>query len=274
MRKIPRIWKENPFRSRLQSSKTQQLSVALISRNPILRNALVNVNSPCGQKYNFDMFTTVHGHNLAFHDIILLDNGLNPFTVEEYMTRFHAKKHIPFRPSSTAPEHHRTPPIYPQSRPFPDFAALYDDLDFPAYAETTERLLTRANAELAKWKSHLLNEGGFTAIRVKNPITNKFVPKRCVLLPATVLTEWKYEVNTIAKLMLDFSLPQFPVRRFLRKCELDETEMQKLFYVKAIGVQNPERKKFLDVPFWKMNVMLKKWRTDRALEEWSARYQR
>jgi hypothetical protein len=253
--------------------------VAFISRNALLRKILGK--PPCYLKYEFDMFTSVHGHNFAFHDIILLDNGLAPYTVEGYITRSHAKNSLlqsdvdildSCSSQSTISER-QEPPLYPQFRSFPDSAQLYDELDFPAYAEVTERLLVQANEQLSKWKTHLLNEGGFSAIRVKDPTTNKFVAKRCVLLPSTALADWRDQLNPITTQWLDLSLVQFPVRRFLWKCQRDQEEMKKLFYVKAVGVQNPDRKKFSDVPLWKMEVMLKKWRSDRALEEWSAKYQ-
>lgn len=289
MNKAARIWKSIPP---LHSLKTipehpprtadpTLTTVALISRNQLIQHALTK--QPCVSEYKFNMFTSVHGHNFAFHDIIILDNGLTPFTVENYMTRTHAKAESILQAKEKAPESDtdesatretKEKPSYPQSRSFPDFAKLYDELDFPAYAEVTERLITRANEELSKWKNHLLNEGGFSAIRVKDPTTDEFLAKRCVLLPSTALTEWKSQFNTIIKQWLDFSLEQFPSRQFLMKFQRDEEEMKKLFYVKAVGVQNPDRKKFVDVPLWMMEVMLKKWRTDRALEEWSAKYQR
>jgi hypothetical protein len=286
MSKAARVWKHGPLRAACEpvnAQGTQAISkrytVAFISRNALLRKFLNG--PPCQAKYEFSMFTTVHGHKLAFHDIILLDNGLSPFTIESYIGRSHAKrsqrqsnvKKSEAKPGST--ETTKTSPSKtwpPESRPFPDFAQLYDEYKFPSYAEVTERLLAQANKNLDKWKSHLVDEAGFAAIRVKDPTNNRFVAKRCVLLPSTALLDWKEQLNPITNQWLDLALEQFP-RTFLEKCQEDEKEMQKLFYVKAAGEQNPERKKFVDVPPWKLEIMLKKWRTDRALEEWSAKYQ-
>ena len=286
MSKAARVWKPSPLRAAREPANAQgtqaiskRYTVAFISRNALLRKLLDR--PPCQTKYEFNMFTTVHGHNLAFHDIILLDNGLSPFTIESYITRSHAKKSrlqlnaAKAEANAESISTNELPPLKGQpsdSRSFPDFAQLYDEYKFPSYAEVTESLLAKANETLEKWKSHLVNEAGFTAIRVKDPTNNKFVAKRCVLLPSTALADWKHRLNPITKRWLDLSLDQFP-RSFLEKCQRDEKEMGKLFYVKATGVHNPERKKFVDVPLWKMEVMLKKWRTDRALEEWSSKYQ-
>ena len=97
MSKAVRVWKLSPLRAAREPANAQgtqtiskRYTVALISRNALLRKLLAGL--PCGAKYEFNMFTTVHGHNLAFHDMILLDNGLSPFTVESYITRSHANK--------------------------------------------------------------------------------------------------------------------------------------------------------------------------------------
>ena len=286
MSKVAKVWKPSPLRAAREPVNAQgslttskKYTVALISRNGLLQHSLDG--PPCREKYKFNMFTTVHGHNLAFHDIILLDNGLSRFTIESYITRSHAKRsqlQLNAEKSEAKDESASTTNSClsenrpADSRSFPDFAQLYDEYKFPSYAEVTERLLAEANQNLDKWKSHLINEAGFAAIRVKDPTNNKFVAKRCVLLPSTALADWQHQLNPITKQWLDLSLNQFP-RTFLEKCQQNEKEMEKLFYIKAAGVPNPERKKFVAVPLWKMEIMLKKWRTDRALEEWSAKYQ-
>ena len=283
MSEAPRLWKLSPFHRQTIYGK---LRVAFISRNTALLTFLRK--KPCWTKYDFDMFTTVHGHVLSFHDIILLDNGLPPFTVESYILRSHAKKayHLSNGDYEVAPDPESSPIAIEtsssenqdttsasNSRRFSDLAELYEKRGFPAYAEVTEHLITEANRQLEKWRSHLLNEGGFSVIKVIDPTTNHYLAKRCVLLPSTALVDWRYNFNHITKRWLDFSLIQFP-RHILQELQQNKNkEMDKMFYFKTVGVQNSERKRFVDVPLWKMEVMLKKWRTERALQQWGAEYQ-
>jgi hypothetical protein len=250
------------------------------------------------------MFTTVHGHFLAEHDIILLDHSLDPFTLESYITRnsmnsslssdLELMKYPPYPPEPVAaPERRKIrsntsyfsavryegpsniarplPPLY-KTRSFPDFTSLYHECDFPGYAEATVSLLESANKQLAAWKKHMVNEGGFSLIRVRDPSTNKMVARRCVLLPEHALKHWGSEINPITKQWLDFSRHYFD-RRALGRVRWSMEEMNKLFYFKRNGLDAPQRRNFQNVPVWKMEVMLNKWRTDKALEEWSANYQ-
>ena len=94
--------------------------------------------------------------------------------------------------------------------------------------------MAEANRILDEWKSHLVNEAGFTAIRVKDPTNNQFVAKRCVLLPSTALADWKHKLNPITKQWLDFSLDQFP-RTFLEKCQHSEKRDEEIVLCKSCG---------------------------------------
>jgi hypothetical protein len=248
------------------------------------------------------MFTTVHGHFLAEHDIILLDHGLGPFTLESYITRdsinysftadLESKQYPPYLPElSEAPERGkidpktsyfsgvlcegttRPPPPLSRTHLFPDFVSLYHGCDFPGYAEATLSMLELANKRFAAWKRHMVNEGGFSLIRVMDPTTNKLVARRCILLPEHALKHWGRRINQITKQWLDFSRGYFD-HHALRKVEGSSEEMNKLFYVKRNGLDAPQRRNFRNIPVWKMEVMLKKWQTDKALEEWSANYRR
>src|SRR5439155_20260340 len=161
------VWKQSPLH--LPPNDNDKLSVAFISRNGALLRFLRK--KPCCTKYKVRMFTTVHGHMLSFHDIILLDGGLSPFTVESYIFQSHAKKayflsngddntKFEFDPLSpvtieTSSSGNQEPISASFSRGFPDFAELYEKGEFPAYAEVTERLITEANLRFEQWQSHL-----------------------------------------------------------------------------------------------------------------------
>src|ERR1700719_3629269 len=67
-----------------QLPRNSRYTVAFISRNVLVKRYLRR--PPTITNFEVDMFTTIHGHNLAFHDIILLDNGLAPYTLENYIT--------------------------------------------------------------------------------------------------------------------------------------------------------------------------------------------
>jgi hypothetical protein len=248
------------------------ISIALISTNNALRYHIHK--PPFIRNYKVFMFTTIHGTMLANHDIIILDGGLS-FTVESYITREHAKwaflqnrRRASLAPSDKSPYPNKAE-TFPRS--FPDFAKLYNEYDFPAFADLSEHMLDKANEQLNAWKSHLRNEGGYSVIRVRDPQTSEMLAKRCILLPSRAVNHWKDQLNRIVMSQVELALAQFPAKYMARFG--DYNEIEKLFYVKRIGMNNSARKLFERIPLWKLDVMLKKWRTDKALEEWIANYQ-
>ena len=201
------------------------------------------------------MFTTAQGPNLAPFDIVLLDAGLPEFTVESYIARINPPGE-PDQSQTSSP------------RVFSDLRELYDKRNFVRYAEATEVSLAPANEQLAKWKEHLLNEAGSSLIRIRDQRSNQLVPKRCVLVPGTAISDWGLQLNVVMAERVLNSLKRFPDHE-LQMYQEDKRKMSSLFYVKRIRMDNGDRHSFAKVPFWKMEIMLKKWRTDQAMEEWS-----
>ena len=254
---------------RVKISKVDSLaSVALISVNGALRHYLRR--EPFSKSFQFRLFTTIHGHMLSDYDVIVLDGALAQFTLESYITRTHAHRlrgekirQLRLNPSSRDSE-------IADTRSFPDFAKLYDEYDFPSYAESTEKMLELANIQLLAWQTYLRSEAGCALIRVRNPVNNQFVAKRCILLPSNALANWRYQFNKTMKEFVHYAIASFS-DEYIESFQVNG-EMGHLFYVKRIGMDNKGRDKFKDIPFWKMEILLKKWRTDRALEEWGAKY--
>jgi len=231
----------------------QQIFVALLSSNKHLELCLNE--PPFNENYVVNMFTTTQGPNLAPFDVVLLDAGLPEFTVESYIARVN--------PPGKSNQSQTSSP-----RVFPDFRELYDIQNFVRYAEATEASLAPANEQLAKWKQHLLNEAGSSLIRIRDQRSNQLVPKRCVLVPGTAIAEWGLQLNVVMAERVLSSLKQFPDHD-LQLYQEDKHKMPSLFYVKRTRMDNGDRHSFAEVPFWKMEIMLKKWRTDQATEEWS-----
>ena len=150
----------------------------------------------------------------------------------------------------------------------PDFRDLYDSRNFARYAESTEVSLIRANKQLAKWKELLLNEAGSSLIRIRYQRSGQLVPKRCLLVPRTAISDWGLKFNVVMTERLFNCMKRFP-EHALQEYQEDKKKMASLFYVKRICMDNGDRHSFANVPFWKMEIMLKKWRTDQAIEEWS-----
>jgi hypothetical protein len=146
---------------------------------------------------------------------------------------------------------------------FPEFAKVYEWRNFVQYAETTELIVNIANDQLLTWRNHLRNEGGFAPIRVDHPYTNETMAKPCILLPSAALANWKTSFNEKATNLVRTHLQKWDPQRYN-----DPKELEKLFYLQRIGIYNPSRKFYWRRPVWKMDIMLKKWRTDRALEHW------
>jgi hypothetical protein len=201
------------------------------------------------------MFTTAQGPNLAPFDIVLLDAGLPEFTVESYIARVN-------------PPGELDQSQIPSPRKFPDLQELYDGRNFVRYAEATEISLATANEQLAKWKEHLLNEAGSSLIRIRDQRSHQLVPKRCLLVPGKAISEWGLQLNLVMTERLFNCLKRFPDHE-LQRYQEDKQKMSSLFYVKRIRMDNGDRHSFAKVPFWKMEIMLKKWRTDQTMEEWS-----
>jgi hypothetical protein len=246
---------------------------------------------PFNDAYEFKMFRTVHGNVFSPYDAIIVDDGTHPFTVESYLTRDHAfaarenalklhslkpqrrKGDLDYSPSEKSDkdaenEDQLENPL--QTRSFTDLAELYHGRNFAQLAKSTETLINKANSRISALKNHLHAEGGMSVIRVRNPATKKLVAKRCILLPSTALDTWRRNLNIMVKERLDECFTEFSSNYMTRYHNYDE--MLKLFYFQRIGMDAPERESFQNVPLWKMEVMLKKWRTERALQEWIDNY--
>lgn len=155
---------------------------------------------------------------------------------------------------------------------FPNFKYLYDDLDFPQLALETENLLVKPNLQLTAWKRHLRDEGGFSVIRVKDRYLRENVAIPCVLLPKSAVSEWRDDFTKNTGLLLQQLRERYPPET-MQKYYDDPVEMEKLFYFKTRG-NVFRRERFSKVPLWKMEIMLKKWRTDRALVDWAEEFKR
>jgi hypothetical protein len=246
------------------------------------------------KKFLLKFFTTVHGDNLIGNHFIVLDEGANNWNVEKYLTRDNAdrafldgelKSQI-LQSNATQyaslftsggmeyKEGERTAFVRRLEKhslvyqSFPDLKDLYDELNFPKLAQEAEDLLEKPNQELAAWKRHLRDEGGFSVVRVKDPHFRENVVIPCVLLPSTAVDDWKgvdFVKNTDQLLQQLWEM--YPPESLQRYYD-NPKEMNKLFYYKSRG-KTFRKEKFSNVPLWKLEVMLKKWRTDKALVDWA-----
>lgn len=157
---------------------------------------------------------------------------------------------------------------------FPEFKHLYDDLNFPRLVWTVENLLDKPNKQLKGWKRHLLDEGGFSVIRVKDRFLKEEVAIPCVLLPRAAVGSSHSLAKTI-DLLLEQLREKYPPER-MQKYYDDPREMKRLFYYKTRwGLSTGWKvfgEKFLNVPLWQMEIMLKKWQTDGALIKWAREF--
>lgn len=113
-----------------------------------------------------------------------------------------------------------------------------------------------------------MNEAGSSLICIRDQRSNQLVPKRCLLIPGTATADWGLQLNVVMTEKLLECIKRFPDHE-LQQYQEDQKKMLSLFYVKRIYMENGDRHNFANIPFWKMEVMLKKWRTDQAMEEWS-----
>ena len=227
---------------------------------------------PFQAKQKFNVFTIAETDRLARHDIILLDGAYPKLTIEAYLDRAYAKrkgtldkKLDPIGTSFTnAYQLHSDRPAVIS---FPDFAALYEGWDFPQYIETLQLQLDEANLYYAQWVDYLKLRKGVGVVRVIDPVTNKYVAKRCVLLPATALHDWRYQFNFFTNYWVNYCMLKHPN---MEKYD-SEHEGVELLQVGKIARSEVDRK-FESLPFWKLAIMLRKWRTDKALAEWGQMY--
>lgn len=237
------------------------------------------------------MFRSVHGHVLAPSEVVLVDEGAAPFDVESYLTRLHAKiaREEALEDSAkidlerlVSSVRTETPgqssPLEPvpengglKIESFHDFADLYHGKNFVGVADTTEALLNKANKQMHALEHHLRSEGGMSVIRIRHPETRQLVAKRCVLLPSVALRDWAHRLSSEVRRLLDESFRRYS-NKYMAQIYKDDDKMTQLFYFKRIGIDARDRENFKDVPLWKMEVMLKKWRTDRALKQWIDNY--
>jgi hypothetical protein len=220
------------------------------------------------------------------YDAILVDEGAAPFDVETYLTRIQAKiarkrevellteqqqvRNDQLEFEETSLSYSSRDATGPLSHAFPDFAELYDGENFTSLAETTEFLLEHANEQMEALKNHLRSEGGFTVIRIRDPVKCKMIATRCILLPSTAFATWGWDFNRKTEELLDACFREFSLE-YMERYE-NVRDVMSLFHLKRIGIDAPEREFFRDVPLWKMEIMLKKWRTDRALKQWIDEY--
>jgi len=254
-------------------------TVALLSQDPTLKQ---NMAIALEKTHNVVMFGSVHWHMVFSFDFILLDPKMPEYTVEKYMTRkqiqadMHKKllyhEHLNTYYHPELPDH-SIPLVDTEvgaTRSFPDFHDLYFGLNFPDYAEQVEELLGEANEQLRLLRKCLQDDAGFSVVRIRDPLISTAVPKRFSLVPtleardrqplafAKLLQYWMaYCKNHLSDEVLESYR-----RRLVRK---------KLLYLKPL--RHPlGREKFMNIPPWKMVVMLAKWRTDRILTGWSKAY--
>jgi hypothetical protein len=249
----------------LRNCKDSRLRVVLVSCNAAIYHYLSK--PPFSQYYVPHLFTTLNSSKLAKYDIVVLDEGLPPFTVETFITREAAHKEWLSRGRSKedSPEED-----FPRS--FPDFAKLYDGRNFALYADKMEELVDEANSTFDQWKRYLVTESGFSVIRLKHSQTDMFLVRRCVLLPSTALSTWENQFNQNTTKLLDLCIQRLS-EEYVESCQCDRTRMNRVFYVKDVERNRSWVKQahmsFRDVSLWQMEVMLKKWRTDKALQAWS-----
>ena len=252
------------------------------------------------------LFTTVHGDNLLGSQFIIFDEDTSEWNVEKYLTRDSADRAFlagELKTQIQQSDTSKTSQIFPFGvksfqkggpgdrinstsaafvrrlekhsliyQSFPDFKYLYDDLNFPELALEAENLLVRPNQQLRAWKRHLRDEGGFSVIRVKDRYLRENVVIPCVLLPKSAVSEWHDDFIKHTGLLLQQLRERYPPEA-MQKYYDDPVEMEKLFYFKTRG-NVFKRERFSKVPLWKMEIMLKKWRADRALVDWAKEYKR
>jgi hypothetical protein len=140
---------------------------------------------------------------------------------------------------------------------------------FCSTAQAFNAKITTANTILAAWKQCMLSENGFGLIRIPGPQPGIFVPKRCVLVPAWVKrTVGRREYGEIVRGLCEFALEQWSDRRLYDMAARDQERVQELFLLPdGPGVMNP----FLELRLSDMNTMFKKWKLERAVEDWAAK---
>jgi len=238
--------------------KEKRPKVDFFSNNVALLHRLYD--PAFSNKFSVKMFTTVHGHQLCEYDIILFDDGILPFEVETYLTRDAARREseelVKIRPRGWSPP-----------RWFP--SAAYVKLNFARYAEETQTILDQANKQLQALQTHVRNDGGFSIIRLADPVTNRYVARRCVLLPSTALADWGKDFAQNTAQLVEMSYEKFPPEYMKRFSNF--FELKKCFYFKR-GLNAKGRRNFSQTPLWQLDLMLRKWRADRALKEWAESY--
>jgi len=257
-------------------------------------------------KYRLKLFTTVHGDNLLGSHFVILDEGTNDWNVERYITRDSADRAFldgELKAQIEQSNASRDSPVYSSFgkkytkrgqadkmnqtksafirrlekhslvyQSFPNFKDLYDGLNFPQLAEEAESLLVKPNIKLTAWKRHLRDEGGFSVIRVKDRYLQQNVAIPCALLPSMAVSDWKDNFPKNMDALIQILSDKYPPEE-LQKYYDDPKEMEKLFYFKRRG-NVFRRERFSKVPLWQMEIMLKKWRTDRALVDWAKEHER
>ena len=221
---------------------------------------------------------------LLLHDAILLDEDISPLTAEAYLTRTQSelmrrrvvKPEIARESSSEMPSLQWRPDQavayrdYTKSRHFPELAYLYHSTDFPRSVKLIESNFEEVNNQLDKWKEYLRRNQGMAPIRIEYPTADRFIAKRTVLLPTRMYKKHgsdspAFVLGLIRKCLQKFSPVHLDRYR-------DDQQMASLFCLKMVGTE--AKKSDLDlVPLWKMEVMLMKMRTDRALQEWIKNYE-
>ena len=140
---------------------------------------------------------------------------------------------------------------------------------FASTARDMEVVVTECNAVLAAWKQYMLAENGLGLIRIPGPQQGMYVPKRCVFVPKWVKRRVSgHKYGMIVRFLCEFALEQWPERRLAEMAEREQDRVRELFLVPDVKpVNNPLR----GARLWEMEMLFKKWKIDRSVEEWVAK---
>jgi hypothetical protein len=276
-----------------------RIKVGLLTNRRFLRfHAGGNVNS----KYKIVAFNALRSQALLRYEIIIIDDGYRPPTPEAHLyglLRPHASDksnpnpldsgsyfvhrnagHPPselkplltkFSPYSVV---QKTPKLsseitkVPIVLEFNDFKKKYKRTNFPEVANSTENLVDIAYGNINRLRTYLRSENGCAVIRIKDDRNRRRRrPMRCILLPNTTKL---YEKDFRAYLdgMIDQCLRTFPL-----EVKLFES---RFFPFRNAAKRIPTGKgpeELEGYPLWKIDIMFRKWRTDRALAQWGEQFQ-
>jgi hypothetical protein len=261
----------------------------------------VHAGSNKNSKYRIVAFDALRSQALLRYKIIIVDDGyrvptaeahlydlLRPYAPDVSNTKpldggsYFAHRNAGHPPSELKPllskfspyvAVQKTPKLsseitqVPSTLEFNNFKTQYNRKNFAEIADSTENLLDIAYGNVDRLRKYIRSENGYTVIRIEDDRNRRRRRSmRCILLPNTTKL---YDKDFRAYLdgMIDQCLRTFP---------LNVTLMESRFFPfrhasKRIPTgKGPEELE--GYPLWKIDIMLRKWRTDRALEQWGQQY--